>query len=111
MFITIPSDVSVTSMLEPPALINGSALPVKGNSPTITAIFIKASIPIQEVSPKAIIEPSWSGAFLAITNPRQTSRTNIAARNSPPIIPVSSATTAKMLSVGARGRPVNLVSA
>ena len=38
-------------MLEPPALIRGRAFPVKGISPTITAIFISASIPIQIVSP------------------------------------------------------------
>jgi hypothetical protein len=58
IFIMMPIDVKVTSMLEPPALIRGKAFPVKGISPTITAMFIKASMPIQVVRPKAIKEPS-----------------------------------------------------
>lgn len=107
----IPIEVSVTSMLEPPALMKGRAFPVKGISPTITAMFINASIPIQAVRPKARRDPNWSFAFLAIVKPRQISNPNKVTVKKPPMIPVSSAMTAKILSVGAKGRPVNFVSA
>ncbi|GAI00821.1 unnamed protein product, partial [marine sediment metagenome] len=42
-----------TSKLEPPALINGNALPAKGNKFTITDMLINASIEIQSVRPAA----------------------------------------------------------
>lgn len=45
-------------MLDPPALMRGRALPVKGIKPTITAMFISASRPIQVVNPKARREPN-----------------------------------------------------
>jgi hypothetical protein len=111
MFKIIPIEVNETTMLEPPALMKGRALPVNGSKPTITDIFIKASIAIQAVKPKAIREPNWSGAFFAMTSPRHMSKTNSMTTNKPPKMPISSAMTAKILSVGARGRPVNFVSA
>ena len=49
----MPMAAMVVNMLLPPALINGRALPVKGIKPTITAKFIKASITIQLIKPKA----------------------------------------------------------
>ena len=85
----MPMDVRVTTMLEPPALMKGSALPVKGINPTITAMFIKASRPIQVVRPKASKAPNWSWAFLAMTKPRQMRRANKSSKKKPPMIPVS----------------------
>ena len=57
MFMMIPIEVSVTNILEPPALMKGSAFPVKGSRPTITDIFIRASSPIHDVSPNASRDP------------------------------------------------------
>ena len=49
----MPMAAMEVNMLLPPALISGKALPVKGIKPTITAKFIKASITIQLIKPKA----------------------------------------------------------
>ena len=57
--------------LEPPALMNGKAVPAIGKIPTITPILITASIIIQNVKPAAITDPSISGALLAIRMPLQ----------------------------------------
>ena len=76
----------------------------------MTAILIKASKAIQMVNPAARIFPSSSGAFTAIVNPRQNSRVYKITSTAEPTKPVSSPTTAKMLSVDGKGNPVSFVS-
>ncbi len=107
----MPTAPKAVTMLEPPELIKGRALPAMGKSPTTTAIFNKASITIQPVRPKAINEPSRSGAFWAILNPRQINTMYSPIRINEPNKPVSSARTAKMLSVWGSGKPVYFVLA
>src|SRR3990172_8309939 len=110
-FIMIPTAATDTIRLEPPALINGSAFPANGSSASITDMLMKASMTNQRLKPATISDPSPSGARRAIPMPRQKimayKPTSIVA----PITPVSSPTTAKMLSVGGTGRPGNLVLA
>ena len=63
MFKMIPMAARLVTMLEPPELMKGKVLPAKGKRHTITAMFRRASMTIQPVRPKAIREPSRSGAF------------------------------------------------
>src|SRR5688572_20464256 len=102
----IPNAARVVTKFEPPELINGSALPANGNKPTITAILINASIPIQITKPDASNVPSISGARRAITSPRQTNKPYKPINITAPNQPNSSTTTAKILSVGGTGNPV-----
>ncbi len=67
----MPSAASVVTMLEPPKLTKGSALPANGTRPTMTAMLMKASRVIQSVMPAASSEPNISGARRAMTMPRQ----------------------------------------
>lgn len=54
----IPIAAMVVTMLDPPALISGNALPVNGMRPTMTAMFIIASNTIQANKPKDSKEPN-----------------------------------------------------
>ena len=94
MLIRMPTAASDAVMLDPPALMNGRALPAKGTRPTMTAMLISASINIQMVSPPASRDPSWSGARRAMVRPRQSRITYIRTTKAAPMRPVSSAITA-----------------
>lgn len=104
----IPIAAREATKFEPPELIKGNALPAKGSNPTMTAMLIPASIPIQQINPVASNVPSISGALRAMTNPRQISSTYIPTNSNAPNKPSSSMRTANMLSVGGTGKPVNL---
>lgn len=58
MFSRTPIAASETTRFEPPALINGSALPAKGRTLTITAMLMNASEAIHKTIPDAIKAPS-----------------------------------------------------
>jgi hypothetical protein len=53
-----PTHVVVTSIDDPPALTNGSGLPVTGINPVTAAMFMNACRPIIAVSPPATIRPN-----------------------------------------------------
>ena len=74
----------------------------------MTIMLMPASSPIQITRPVAISVPSMSGARRAITSPRQTIPAYRRISPIAPSKPSSYTTTAKMLSVGGTGRPVNL---
>ena len=99
MFNKIPTAISDMIKLDPPELINGKALPAKGKRFTMTAILINASSVIHIVKPAARSAPSGSGDLWAIDKPRQRTTTYIPTRMVTPNTPVSSPTTAKILSV------------
>jgi len=65
--ISIPIPANVQIRLDPPLLISGNAFPAKGTIFTMTPILIKASIPIQSVTPAASNFPNVSGAFTDIS--------------------------------------------
>jgi hypothetical protein len=48
-----PTPASDVTIAEPPALMNGSTMPVKGSNPVTTPTLIKASNVIQQVTPDA----------------------------------------------------------
>ena len=54
---------------EPPALMNGSVIPVIGSSATTTPMLMKAWIVSQAVIPAASRAPNVSGADRAIRTP------------------------------------------
>ncbi len=96
---------------EPPALMKGRAFPATGKRPTIMDMLMMASMVIQKVNPAAITEPNVSGALAAIFMPRQSTTPYRPISPSAPTSPNSSTSTAKILSVAAKGRPINLVVA
>jgi len=55
---------------EPPALMNGSGMPVTGMRPTTTPMLMNAWRQIQDVTPTASIAPNVSGAASAVRMPR-----------------------------------------
>ena len=61
-----PAPIIVINISEPPYVKNGSAVPVKGISPTITMMFNSASVMIIVVAPKASSDPNGSGVSSAM---------------------------------------------
>ena len=55
---------------DPPALMNGSGMPVTGTRPTTTPMFTNAWTQIQAVMPIASSAPNVSGAPRAVRMPR-----------------------------------------
>lgn len=108
--ISIPIPANVQIRLDPPLLINGNAFPAKGTIFTMTPILIKASIPIQSVTPAASNFPNVSGAFTDISYPRQIKTKYRRMMKVPPNKPVSSKITVKILSVQATGNPVSFTT-
>ena len=66
----IPTAAKLTSSDDPPALMNGSVMPVIGSSTTTTAMLMNACSVSQAVMPTAISAPKVSGADMAILMPR-----------------------------------------
>ena len=54
---------------DPPALMNGSVMPVTGTSATTTAMLMKAWMHSQAVMPAASSAPNVSGARIAVRMP------------------------------------------
>jgi hypothetical protein len=93
-----PTAAIETSKFEPPALMKGKEFPAAGNNPTITPIFIKASVVTQKPNPAASRCPNSSEAFFEISKLRHNTRRYIKTNIKAPSTPVSSPITAKMLS-------------
>ena len=66
----IPTAAKLTSSDEPPALTNGSVMPVIGSSTTTTPMLMKAWSVSQAVMPTASRAPNVSGAARAMRMPR-----------------------------------------
>ena len=66
----IPAAAKLTSSDEPPALMNGSVIPVTGSSATTTAMLMNAWMHSHPVIPAASRAPNVSGAARAILMPR-----------------------------------------
>ena len=66
----IPIAAKLMMSDEPPALMNGSVMPVIGTSVTTTAMLMNAWMQIQDVIPAASSEPKVSGAPRLVRIPR-----------------------------------------
>ena len=64
-----PAAAKLTSSEEPPALMNGSVMPVTGRSATTTAMLMNAWKHSQAVIPAASSAPNVSGARNAVRMP------------------------------------------
>ena len=64
-----PAAAKLTSSDEPPALMNGSVMPVTGRRATTTAMLMKAWKHSQAVIPAASSAPNVSGARSAVRMP------------------------------------------
>jgi len=65
----MPAAAKLTSRDEPPALMNGSVMPVTGNRATTTAMLMNAWKHSQAVIPAASSAPNVSGALSAVRIP------------------------------------------
>ena len=65
----MPAAAKLTSSEEPPALMNGSVIPVTGRSATTTAMLMNAWKHNQAVIPAASSAPKVSGARRAVRIP------------------------------------------
>jgi len=81
---------------EPPALMNGSVMPVTGMRATTTPTLMNAWMQSQAVMPAARSAPNVSGAARATRMPEYASRTNKPITIAAPINPNSSPMIAKM---------------
>ena len=81
---------------EPPALTNGSVIPVTGMSATTTPMLMNAWMQSQAVIPAASSAPNVSGAASAVRTPAYASTTKRRITTPAPIRPNSSPTIAKM---------------
>ena len=88
----------------PPAEMNGSGMPVTGNSPTTTPMLMNAWMLIQDVMPPASSAPNVSGARRAVRMPRYANARKSTTTTAPPTSPNSSPMMAKMKSFQAFGR-------
>ena len=66
----MPTAAKLMIRLEPPALTNGSGMPVTGMSPTTTPMLMNAWMQIQDVIPAASRAPKVSGAPRLVRMPR-----------------------------------------
>jgi len=92
----MPTATKLTTSDEPPALTNGSVIPVTGMRETTTPMLMKAWTQIQVVMPAARSAPNVSGAARAMRMPRQAKMQKSPMTTAAPIRPNSSPTTAKM---------------
>ena len=74
----MPTAAKLMMSDEPPALMNGSVMPVTGMSATTTPMLMNAWMQSQAVMPAASSAPNVSGAARAIRMPAYASRTNSA---------------------------------
>jgi hypothetical protein len=81
---------------DPPALMNGSVMPVTGMSATTTPMLMNAWMQSQAVIPAASSAPNVSGAARATRIPEYASTTNRQMTTDAPISPNSSPMIAKM---------------
>ena len=65
----MPAAAKLTSRDEPPALMNGSVMPVTGSRATTTAMLMNAWKDSQAVMPAASRAPKVSGALTAVRIP------------------------------------------
>ena len=99
----IPMAAKLMMSDEPPALRNGSVMPVIGTSVTTTAMLMNAWMHSQPVMPAASKAPNVSGAPRATRAPEYASAANRAMTMTAPMKPNSCPTSAKMKSLKAFG--------
>lgn len=90
----MPTATKLTTSDEPPALTNGSVIPVTGMSETTTPMLMNAWTHSHVVIPVARSAPNASGAASAIRTPRHASRAKREMTMTAPMRPNSSPTTA-----------------
>jgi hypothetical protein len=66
----MPQHISLVIRDEPPELMNGRVIPVKGRELVSTPMLTKAWITMAQVAPVASRRPNWSGAYQAMCSPR-----------------------------------------
>ena len=66
----MPQQISFVIREEPPELIKGRVIPVKGRELVSTPILINAWKTTAQVHPVASRRPNWSGAYQAMCRPR-----------------------------------------
>ena len=93
---------------EPPALRNGSVMPVIGTSVTTTAMLMNAWMHSQPVMPAARSAPNVSGAASATRAPEYARAANSAMTTTAPMSPNSWPISAKMKSLKALGTVTRL---
>ena len=91
----MPTATKLTTSDEPPALTNGSVIPVTGMSETTTPMLMNAWTHSHVVMPVASSAPKVSGAATAIRIPRYARSANSPMTTTAPMSPNSSPTTAK----------------
>ncbi len=79
---------------DPPALTNGSGMPLVGTMPSTTLRLMNACTAIIPVSPIASNDPNRSGARAATRNPRHVITAKAIRMTVAPMRPISSAITA-----------------
>ena len=99
-----PTAAKLTTSDEPPALMNGSVMPVTGRSATTTPMFTNAWMQSHAVIPPASSAPNVSGARIAVRMPATARMPNNAITTVAPRKPNSSPMIAKMKSFQAFGR-------
>jgi len=90
----MPTAMKLTTSDEPPALTNGSVIPVTGMSETTTPMLMNAWTHSHAVMPVARSAPNVSGAAIAIRIPRQARSVKSPMTTTAPTRPNSSPTTA-----------------
>ena len=104
----MPTAAKLTTSDDPPALRNGSVMPVIGTSVTTTAMLMNAWMHSQPVMPAASRAPNVSGAASATRAPEYARRANSATTRTEPTSPNSWPISAKMKSLNAFGTDTRL---
>ena len=104
----MPTAAKLTISDDPPALRNGSVMPVIGTSVTTTAMLMNAWMHSQPVMPAASRAPNVSGAASATRAPEYARRANSAMTTTAPTSPNSWPISAKMKSLKAFGTDTRL---
>ena len=99
----IPTAAKLMMSDEPPALMNGSVIPVIGNRATTTPMLMNAWMHSQPVMPAASSAPKVSGARSETRMPEYASAKNSRMTTTPPRSPNSWPISAKTKSLNALG--------
>ena len=100
----IPALANDINMALPPWLMNVRGIPVSGATPSMEAMFMKASTDKNVEMPTARYEPKGSCVRAAIWKPRKAKKQNSAMMEVAPAKPSSSPATAKIESPIGSGR-------
>ena len=100
-----PTMMKLAMSDEPPWLMKGSVMPVRGMRRVTPPTMINACSTMMEVRPTAVNELTSDFARAAVTMPRMAKHKYSSSTPAAPSRPVSSAMTGKMKSLSATGMP------